>query len=76
MKSVVLSAAIAATVAATTPASAQATVRDREDVIIRDHEHNWNRHRNWYRAHAECRTTRVRTLLPNGKVVLNTRRIC
>jgi hypothetical protein len=48
MKSVVLGAAVAATLTAAVPASGQVAVRDREDVIIRDHEHSWNRHRSWY----------------------------
>ena len=76
MKSVVLGAAVAVTLTAIVPASAQVTVRDREDVIIRDHEHGWNRHRSWYRDRAECRTMRVRTRLPNGKVVIKIRRSC
>lgn len=74
MKSVVLGAAVAVTLTAAVPASPQVTVRDREDVIIRDYEHGWNRHRSWYRERAECRTMRVRTDLPNGKVVIKTRR--
>lgn len=76
MKSVVLGAAVAVTLTAAVPASSQVTVRDREDVIIRDYEHGWNRHRSWYRERAECRTMRVRTHLPNGKVVIKTRRSC
>lgn len=76
MKSVVLGAAVAVTLTAIVPASAQVTVRDREDVIIRDHEHGWNRHRSWYRDRAECRTMRARTHLPNGKVVIKIRRSC
>ncbi|HET7804721.1 MAG TPA: hypothetical protein VFL53_10800 [Pseudolabrys sp.] len=76
MKSVVLGAAVAAMFTATNPATAQTAVRDREDVIIRDHEHGWNGRRSWYRDRAECRTMRVRTHLPNGKVVLKTRRSC
>ena len=76
MKSVVLGAAVAVTLTAAVPASAQVAVRDREDVIILDHEHGWNRHRSWYRDRAERRTMRVRTHLPNGKVVMKTRRSC
>ena len=64
MKFVVLGSAVAATLTAAVPASAQVAVRDREDVIIRDHEHGWNRHRSWYRDRAERRTMRVRTHLP------------
>ena len=76
MKSVVLGAAVAATLTAAVPALAQVAVRDREAVIIRDHEHGWNRHGSWYRDRAERRTMRVRTHLPNGKVVIKTRRSC
>ena len=76
MKSVVVGAVIAATLATAIPVSAQVVVRNREDVIIRDHEHGSNRYRGWYRDHAECRTVRVRTHLPNGKVVIKTRRSC
>ena len=76
MKFVVLGAAVAAMLAAANPMSAQAGVRDREDVIIRDHEHGRTRHRNWYRDHAECRTVRVRTQSQSGKVALKTRRSC
>ena len=76
MKSVALGAAVAAMFAAINPTSGQAVVRDRDDVIIRDHEHGRNRDRSWYRDRAECRTMRVWTRLPNGKVVLRARRSC
>ena len=76
MKFVLLGAAVAATLAAANPVSAQAGVRDREDVIIRDHEHGRNRYRSWYRDHAECRVIRVRTRSPDGKIVIRTRRSC
>jgi hypothetical protein len=75
MKSVVVGAVMAATLAGAVPVSA-VVVRDRDDVIIRDHEHGWNPHRSWYRDRAECRTMRVRKRLPNGKVVIKTRRSC
>jgi hypothetical protein len=76
MQSVVVGAVIAATLAAAIPVSAKVAVRDHEDVIIRDHEHGSTRHRGWYRDHAECRTMRVRTHLPDGKIVIKTRRSC
>jgi 2-keto-3-deoxy-L-rhamnonate aldolase RhmA len=76
MKSVVLGAAAAAMLAVTNPASAEVVARNREDVIIRDHEHGRNHHRSWYRDYAECRTVRVRTQSPSGKVVLKARRSC
>lgn len=70
MKMVVLCAAAAATLATAIPVSAQVVVRDRDDVIIRDRDRRWHRH------HAECRTVRVRTRLPNGNVIIKTRRSC
>ena len=76
MKSVVLGAAVVATLVVTSPTLAQVVARNREDVIIRDHEHGPNRHRSWYRDHAECRTVHVPTQLPSGKVVLKARRSC
>ena len=76
MRSIVLGVAMATLLATVVPVSAQVVARDREDVIIRDHEHGWKRHRGWYRDHAECRTMRVRTELPNGKIVIKTRRSC
>jgi len=76
MKMVVLCAAAAATLATAIPVSAQVVVRDRDDVIIRDHDRGWHRHHGWYRHHAECRTVRVRTRLPNGNVIIKTRRSC
>src|SRR5262245_28030773 len=65
MKSVVLGVAVAATLVVTNPTSAQVVARNREDVIIRDHEHGGNRYRSWHRDHAECRTVRFRTQLPS-----------
>jgi 2-keto-3-deoxy-L-rhamnonate aldolase RhmA len=76
MKSVVLGAAAAAMLAVTNPASAEVVARNRDDVIIRDHEHGRSHLRSWYRDHAECRTVRVRTQSPSGKVVLKARRSC
>lgn len=67
MQSVVVGAVIAATLAAAIPVSAQVDVRDREDVIIRDHEHGSNHHRAGiatmpnaalYASERTCRTER------------------
>ena len=76
MKSFILGVGVAATLLVSVPVSAQVAVRDREDVIIRDHEHGWKRHRSWYRDRSECRTVRVRTHLPDGQVVIKTKRSC
>ena len=79
MRMVVLGAAVGATLMATVPASAQVVVRDRDDVVIRSRDHDsgwWHRHHGWYRHHAECRTVRVQTQLPNGNVIIKTRPSC
>ncbi len=76
MKSVVLGAAVAATLTAAVPASAKllfVIVRTSSFVTMNT---VGTRHRSWYRDRAECRTMRVRTHLPNGKVVIKTRRSC
>ena len=82
MKLFVMSIAIAATVLGALPVSAQVVVRDRDDnaaVVIRDHDRDRDQSRNhhrWWRHHAECKTVRVRTELPNGNVIFKTRRTC
>lgn len=75
MRMVVLCAAIGAVAVSALPVSAQVVVRDRDDVVIREHDHV-DRGHHGYRAHAECRTVRVKTRLPNGDVVVKTRRDC
>jgi len=70
MKKFVLAAAagaLALTVAV--PAMAEVVVRDRGAVVI----HN---DRDWHRHHAECRVVKVRKHLPNGNVIVKTRRSC
>jgi hypothetical protein len=83
MRLLVLSAAIAATVLGALPASAQITIQDRGDrdrVVVREHSdrgrHEGWRHNNWRRHHADCRVVRVKTRLPNGNVIIKTRRSC
>ncbi len=75
MKMVVLSAAVGAILAGAGPVSAQVSVRDRDDVVVREHVDHGN-HYGWYRHHAECSTVRVRKQLPNGNVIIKTRRSC
>lgn len=75
MKLFVMSAIIGATVLGVLPASAQGMMRDRDDAVAvrhmdRDHDRSWRRH------HADCRVVRVRTRLPNGNVIIKTRRTC
>ena len=79
MRMVVLCAAVGAALMAAVPASAQVVTRDRDDIVIRDRDHDsgwWHRHHGWYRHHAECRTVRVRKQLPNGNVIVKTQRSC
>ena len=75
MRLFVMGAVIGATVLGVLPASAQGMMRDRDDGVVvrhmdRDHDRDWRRH------HADCRVVRVRTRLPNGNVIIKTRRSC
>lgn len=84
MKLLVMSAVIAATVIGALPASAQVVVQERgergERVVVREHSdrgrHEGWRHEGWRRSHADCRVVRVKTRLPNGNVIIKTRRSC
>ena len=77
MRMVVLCAAVGAVLVSALPASAEVVIREGGNVVVRDRDHvDRDRHHNWYRSHAECRTVRVRTELPNGKVIFKTRRDC
>ena len=78
MKSLVLGAVIAATVIGAMPASAQVVVREGgARVVVRDHDrHEGWRHEGWRRHHADCRVVRVKTRMPNGNVIIKTRRSC
>ena len=75
MRVVVLCAAAGMAVVSAAPASAQVVIRDRDDVVVREHVDRGH-HYGWYRHHAECRTVKVRTRLPNGDVIVKTRRSC
>jgi hypothetical protein len=83
MRLLVLSAAIAATVLGALPASAQVVVQERGDrdrVVVREHSDRGRdegrRHDGWRRSNADCRVVRVKTRLPNGNVIIKTRRSC
>jgi hypothetical protein len=81
MKILVLGSVIAATVIGALPASAQVVVREGGSrVVVGEHHDNgrhegW-RHEGWRRHHADCRVVRVKTRLPNGNVIIKTRRSC
>ncbi len=80
MKLFVMGAVIAATVMGALPASAQVVVQERMGdrgtrVVVREHSDN-GRHEGWRRHHADCRVVRVKTRLPNGNVIIKTRRSC
>lgn len=71
MKLLIIGAAIAATFAVL-PASAEVVVRGPgAAVVVRD-----GHHQGWRRHHAECRVVKTRTRLPNGNVIVKTRRSC
>jgi len=74
MRLVVLAAAVGTILVGAGSASAQVVVHDR-DVVVRKHV-DQGHHYGWSRHHAECRTVRVRTTLPNGNVIIKTRRSC
>jgi len=83
MKALILTAALGAMVLGTLPASAEVVVRERHNGVTvrhvdRGHHYGWNRghHYGWRNHRAECRTVRVRTRLPNGHVIVKTRRSC
>jgi hypothetical protein len=78
MKLLVLGAVLAATVMGALPASAQVVIQERGDrdrVVVRERMDN-GRHNGWRRHHNECRVVRVKTRLPNGNVIIKTRRSC
>ena len=75
MKMVVVGAAVVGMLAGVVPVSAEVVVHDRDNVVVREHVDH-DHHHGWWRSHAECRTVRVRTQLPNGNVVVKTRRSC
>lgn len=73
MRLAVLAVALGATVLGTLPAAAEVVVRDRGDaVVIRQGVH----HPRWWHHRAECRTIKTRKHLPNGNVIVKTRRVC
>jgi len=75
MRMVVLAAAVGAVLVGAGPVSAQVVVHDRDNVVVRDHVDRGH-HYGWRHHHAECRTVRVKTRLPNGNVIVKTRRSC
>jgi len=78
MKHLLIGVVSAAALFAALPASAEVVVRSPgAGVVIGDghHHHGW-RERHWHRSYADCRTVRVKTRLPNGDVVVRTRRTC
>lgn len=77
MKLLVLGAVLGAMVVGTFPAAAQVVIRDHDDrVVVRERHVDRGRHEGWRRHHADCRVVKVRTHLPNGNVIVKTRRTC
>jgi hypothetical protein len=70
MKAVILGVAMGALVLGAVPTSAEVVVHGtRHGVVVKDVHH-----RHHYRHH--CRTVKVKTRLPNGNVIIKTRRHC
>jgi hypothetical protein len=82
MKLLILGAVIATTVLGALPASAQIVIQERgarsERVVVHSDRgrHEGRRHDGWRRHAADCRVVRVKTRLPNGNVIIKTRRSC
>ena len=65
MKTFILAAAVGAlALTAAVPAQAVVVVKERGSVVIHK------------RHHADCRVVKVKTRLPNGNVLVKTRRSC
>lgn len=79
MKLLIIGAAIGAMLLGALPASAEIVVRERGPAVVvgGGHHYGWRaRHDGWRRHRAECRVVRVKTRLPNGNVIIKTRRTC
>lgn len=72
MRMVILGAAVGAVLIGAGPVSAQVVVHDRDNVVVRDGGHHYG----WRHHYAECRVVHVKTRLPNGNVIVKTRRDC
>jgi hypothetical protein len=75
MRLVVLAAAVGTMLVGAGPASAEVVIHERGNVAVHRHVDRGH-HYGWYKHRAECRTVRVRTRLPNGNVIIKTRRSC
>lgn len=72
MRLAILGAAMAATILGILPVSAQVVIREHDgDAAVVMH-----RHHHWWHDRAECRTAYVRTVLPDGRVIVRTRHTC
>lgn len=77
MKFLVIGAAAAAALFTALPASAQVEVRGPgASIVVGDGYRHGYRERHWRHSYAECRTVRTKTRLPNGDVIVKTRRVC
>jgi hypothetical protein len=79
VKLLLIGAALGATLLTALPVAAQVVVRTPGvGVVVRDGDRDGYRHRDrsWRRHHADCRTIRTRTRLPNGNVIVKTRQVC
>lgn len=73
MRFAILGAVIGAFVMGALPVKAEVIVREGGNgVVIREGVH----HPRWWHHRAECRTIKTRKHLPNGNVIIKTRRVC
>ncbi len=69
MKLAIVGVLLGVTVLGVIPASAE--IVDRDAVVVHEgHHYGWRHH------YAACRVVKVRTTLPNGNVLVKTRRTC
>lgn len=78
MKHLTIGAVAAAALFVALPASAEVVVRGPGASVVVGERDHYDRgyHRGWRHHYAECRVVRVKTRLPNGDVVIRTRRSC
>jgi hypothetical protein len=74
MKLLIIGAALGATLLGALPASAEVVVRENGVVVRTDNGYHQNN--SYHRSYASCRVIKVRKHLPNGNVIIKTRRVC
>lgn len=68
MKAMLAGAALGALLLGAIPASARTVIHTGHGAVVIKRDH--------HRHHRDCRTVRTRTRLPNGHVIIKSRRVC